>query len=163
VVDALLALRDGEARHAAGELEAICGDTRDAGLALEVIWTQLDLGRALVVVERSRAADTFRAAAAGADELGAGTLVELAEHELRSLGVHTWRRSEPATRDELIDRLTKRERDVAILAAGGASNPEIARRLFVSRKTVERHISNALAKVGARNRTELAARLARQA
>jgi DNA-binding NarL/FixJ family response regulator len=46
------------------------------------------------------------------------------------------------------------------LIAGGASNPEIARRLFLSRKTVERHVSNVLRKTGVRNRAELAARVA---
>ena len=49
---------------------------------------------------------------------------------------------------------------MARLAASGASNPEIASTLFLSRKTVERHVSAALKKVGARNRTELASRLA---
>jgi len=56
--------------------------------------------------------------------------------------------------------LTARELEIARLAASGATNPEIAGTLFISRKTVERHLSATLAKVGARNRTELAARLA---
>jgi DNA-binding NarL/FixJ family response regulator len=56
--------------------------------------------------------------------------------------------------------LTDRERTIAQLIAEGASNPEIAQQLFLSRKTVERHVSNVLKKVGARNRAELAARVA---
>jgi DNA-binding NarL/FixJ family response regulator len=43
--------------------------------------------------------------------------------------------------------------------SGGATNREIAKTLFLSPKTVERHVSNALKKLGARNRTELGERL----
>ena len=55
-----------------------------------------------------------------------------------------------------IDALTDREREVAGLVAAGISNRAIGEALLVSPKTVERHVTNILAKVGARNRTELA-------
>lgn len=50
--------------------------------------------------------------------------------------------------------LSKRELEVARLASS-LSNPEIAERLNLSRRTVENHISNALKKIGAKNRAEL--------
>ncbi|MEV6110907.1 helix-turn-helix transcriptional regulator, partial [Streptomyces sp. NPDC051940] len=55
--------------------------------------------------------------------------------------------------------LTGRERETALLAARGLSNREIAERLVVSVRTVEGHLYRAGAKLGAGNRSELAALL----
>ena len=130
-------------------------------MALEAVWTQIDLGRVLLEVDRGRATAALRAAAATASALGATTLQQLAEKELRAAGVRTWRRPQAApTGADALQELSPREREVALLVAEGASNPEIAEHLYLSRKTIEHHVSNALAKLGVRNRTELAARLA---
>ncbi|MGV3759829.1 MAG: LuxR C-terminal-related transcriptional regulator, partial [Actinomycetota bacterium] len=52
--------------------------------------------------------------------------------------------------------LTRREREVAQLAAAGHSAKEIAERLFLSHRTVENHLARAYDKLGVRSRTELA-------
>lgn len=126
---------------------------------LDELWLGIDLGRALAGTDRARAADELRSVAARADELGAVTLRDVTERELRRLGVRTWRRGRTRVGD---GSLSEREREVAALVARGASNPEIAQALFLSRKTVERHVSNVLAKAGVRNRAELAALIARE-
>jgi DNA-binding CsgD family transcriptional regulator len=56
--------------------------------------------------------------------------------------------------------LTRRETQVAELAANGLSNREIGDRLSLSDRTVEHHLSAVFAKVGVRSRVELAARKA---
>jgi DNA-binding NarL/FixJ family response regulator len=55
--------------------------------------------------------------------------------------------------------LSKRELEVAGLVASGLTNAQVAQQLQLSHRTVENHVAHALAKLGARNRTELAARL----
>jgi ATP/maltotriose-dependent transcriptional regulator MalT len=103
--------------------------------------SRLDLGRGLAAHDRDRAVAELERVAAVAAERGAGTVVELAEQGLRALGVRTWRRG------AAVKELTEREQEIVRLIAGGASNPEIAQQLFLSRKTVERHVSNVLKKV----------------
>lgn len=53
--------------------------------------------------------------------------------------------------------LTIREVEVLVLVAGGCTNRDIAGRLFLSVKTVERHLLNAYTKLGVRNRSEATA------
>ena len=52
--------------------------------------------------------------------------------------------------------LSPRELEVLRLVAAGKSNPQIAEELVISLNTVQRHVSNILAKTGAANRTEAA-------
>jgi DNA-binding CsgD family transcriptional regulator len=54
------------------------------------------------------------------------------------------------------ESLTRAEVKMADLVAKGLSNPEIARRLFISRRTVQSHVSHALEKLGLSSRVELA-------
>jgi ATP/maltotriose-dependent transcriptional regulator MalT len=52
--------------------------------------------------------------------------------------------------------LTDTERDVALLAASGKTNPQIAEQLFIARSTVKTHLSTIYRKLDVANRTELA-------
>jgi two-component system response regulator DesR len=62
---------------------------------------------------------------------------------------------------EVADPLTDRERAVLRLAAAGLPNADVAAQLHLAEGTVRNYLSNAIAKLGARNRTE-AANLARE-
>jgi DNA-binding CsgD family transcriptional regulator len=114
-----------------------------AQVALAEACAAADSGTALA--EAREAAETF-AWLDAADELDRASAV------LRSVG---GRRPPPMSGSE--DLLTAREHEVLVLVADGLSNPEIADRLFLSRKTVAHHVSNVLAKLGVRNRAEAAA------
>ena len=55
-----------------------------------------------------------------------------------------------------VEKLTKREREIAALASTGMTNQQIADQLYLSEHTVKLHISNILKKLGLSNRTQLA-------
>jgi DNA-binding CsgD family transcriptional regulator len=52
--------------------------------------------------------------------------------------------------------LTPREFDVLALLAGGRSNGQIGKELFISTKTASTHVSNIIRKLGVTNRVEAA-------
>jgi len=60
----------------------------------------------------------------------------------------------PAPRSPAFPELTAREREVLTLMALGHRNPDIARELFISAKTVTNHITSVLAKLQVADRTE---------
>ncbi len=156
---ALIAAANGGGSPA--ELSALADEADRLGRRLEAIVTRLDLARVLEQTDRGQASDVYRRVGSEAVKIGATNPVAVAEQALRRLGVRTWRRG--PTGEDASTGLTAREREVLGLLASGATNPEIADRLFLSRKTVERHVSNVLAKLGVRNRAELAGRVATSA
>jgi LuxR family maltose regulon positive regulatory protein len=58
----------------------------------------------------------------------------------------------------LVEPLTPRELEVLALIATGASNPEIARDLYISVNTVKRHVTNIFGKLDVTSRTQAVAR-----
>jgi DNA-binding CsgD family transcriptional regulator len=86
--------------------------------------------------------------------MGAGGFAEQARGELRATGERARKRTPDTERN-----LTPQEARIADLAAGGATNSEIAEQLFLSSSTVDYHLGKVFRKLGVRSRTELAHRL----
>jgi len=85
------------------------------------------------------------------DLIGAGAFANRARIELRATGGHA-RASTVDTREAL----TAQEALIARLAGSGASNPQIAAQLFISRATVAYHLRKVFVKLGISSRNQLA-------
>ncbi|MEZ5128924.1 MAG: response regulator transcription factor [Micropruina glycogenica] len=62
----------------------------------------------------------------------------------------------PVPASQPVDPLTRREEEVLVLVAKGGTNAEIAQELFISLTTVKTHVAALMAKLGVRNRVEIA-------
>lgn len=96
-----------------------------------------------------------RAALAIFERVGARRDANQALALLRALGAPT--RSPGAGADRAADVLTPRQREILGHIGHGASNSEIAARLFISPKTVEHHVGSILSRLDVRTRAEAAA------
>ena len=134
--------------------EAIAGFGR-AQMPMELARCRMTLARALLTERPEVAMAEARAALTAFQRLPAARDADDAASLLRSLGVR------PTLVREGPGQLTARETDVLHLLGHGLTNPEIADRLFISRKTVEHHVANVLAKLGLRSRAEAAGYVAR--
>jgi len=128
------------------------------GMPYEAARTRFALAELLRAAEPDVAASEARVALATFEQLGAAGAADAVAAFVRELGLKASRASARPR-----EGLTRREEEVLALIGEGLSNPEIAARLVISRKTVEHHVAHVLDKLGLRSRAEAAAEVVRRA
>ena len=88
------------------------------------------------------------------EKLGAGPSAEMVRQALRARGVRGIPRGPRPSTKENPAGLTSRQIEVLALIVDGLSNADIAKRLFISARTVDHHVEAILAKLNARSRAE---------
>lgn len=136
---------DGMVALAAGDAHAALAHLRRAEASFRSDHQPYELARVLLLQSTAfgRAGDA--ATARAAEDQGRGILTRL--------GAAVSAASAP----DDAGPLTAREREVLTLVAEGAGNREVAARLFISEKTVGRHLANIYLKIGVQTRTAAAA------
>jgi len=125
-------------------------------MPFEAARARLGMARALAESDAHGARDMARRAWADFERLGAARELDRASELLRELGVAMG----PGRRSEGL--LSEREAEVLDCLRFGASNVEIGKRLFISPKTVEHHVSKILGKLGLKSRAAAAAYASKQ-
>jgi DNA-binding CsgD family transcriptional regulator len=108
------------------------------------------------------AISSLQTAAAIYESLAAAYDLARAESHLRDLGIRRARPRRGARPQTGWDSLTETERKVVAHVAEGLTNPEIARRMFVSPRTVSTHLKHIFKKLGITSRVELATQATRR-
>lgn len=143
--------RDGADRLAEAAVAA-----EGAGAPLHMARALLDHGAALRRLGHKRdAREPLRRALDTASRCAAHAIADEARAELRATGARPRRAALSGAAS-----LTARERRVARLAVEGLSNPEIAQALFITRRTVEKHVGEVLRKLGVSSRTQIGTAMA---
>jgi DNA-binding CsgD family transcriptional regulator len=106
--------------------------------------------------DRDNARAAFTRALELYGSLGAETDVARLAARFRGYGIRRGPQSKHRRADSGWDSLTPTETKVAALVEEGLSNPEIASRLFLSRRTVGTHVSHILKKLNVQSRTDVA-------
>jgi DNA-binding CsgD family transcriptional regulator len=157
-IDGLADLAEGKIARADGNVDAARQSVASAVEALgpaqmpfELAQARLELAHCQAATKKELALLDGEAALRAFESLGAERFADAAARLLRALGKKG--RSVAVGRHEL----SKREREVLRLLGEGLTNPEIAERLYITRKTVEHHVGHVLSKLGLRNRAEAVA------
>lgn len=138
-------------KYNVGDLEVATDRFTKLQMPLEASRSRFELAQALRDTQPEVAIEEARTALVLFDQLGATAEADRTAALLRELGT----RGRTGPKD--VGLLTKRETEVLHLLTEGLSNPEIAARLFISRKTAEHHVGNVLAKLHLENRSQAAA------
>jgi DNA-binding CsgD family transcriptional regulator len=150
---AAVQLQRGEPHEAAAQALASSEAAERVGAPIEAGRSRTLAGRALAVAgERAAAIAALESAHMQLAACGASRRADEAARELRRLGrvvPHTGR-EQPA--DPTALGLTTREHEVIQRLAAGRTNREIAEELFLSVRTVDRHVSRIFAKLGVNSR-----------
>ncbi|MCS5734764.1 helix-turn-helix transcriptional regulator [Herbiconiux sp. CPCC 203386] len=140
-------------------LNAASGDVRQGVELLNETIEHLGPSNETIVAayEQARLTTYTEALRAGADSIRGRDLTPGFPHRDRHTAPADRTGGSPAPTETIdaVDELSEREYEIALLVAEQLSNKEIARRLFLSVRTVESHVYTARGKVGARTRREL--------
>jgi non-specific serine/threonine protein kinase len=151
VVIAAAAERLGEVQPAARILSAEDAFARKTGISLVIPHWQRDFDSTVDAAREALGSEAFAAA------WSTGAKLSIEEAIAYAL---TGRLPEPApehgrpTPSDLA-RLTQREREVAMLVAGGMTDQDISTHLVISRRTAENHVHHVLLKLGFHSRADL--------
>jgi DNA-binding CsgD family transcriptional regulator/tetratricopeptide (TPR) repeat protein len=131
----------------------IAGEWAAAALAWQKLGAPYE--RALALADGPE--DALREALGILEELGAGPLTAIVRQKLRELGARGIPRGPRASTKGNPAGLTRRQVQVLTLLVRGHTNAELAKRLYISAKTVDHHVSSILEKLEVHSRAEAVA------
>jgi DNA-binding CsgD family transcriptional regulator len=143
--------QDGSALLKAAESYGDSGRPLQSAKALDAAAAEFARGG-----DRDQARAAFTRAVEAYTALGAATDIARLQARLRAYGIRRGPQSKHRQARSGWDSLTPTETKVAALVERGLSNPEIAARLFLSRRTVGTHVSHILKKLDVNSRIDIA-------
>jgi DNA-binding NarL/FixJ family response regulator len=156
---AAVLLEGGQAAEAAELALESAARAGEIGAVIAAARARILAGRALAGLDRTRARAELERAHSQLVGCGAVRLADAAARELRALGRAVARVAPDGGAP--VAGLTKRELEVVELVTAGRTNREIAEQLYLSVRTVDRHVSRIFDKLGVKSRAAAASEFER--